>query len=181
MSFTLRSRSLSGACRKGLLLAIACTANLCAQTNMGTITGLVTDRSTAVLPGVVVTARNTATGTETSTATSSTGNYLIPNLPVGPYQITVSHSGFKSWSRTGISLSTGENLRVDATLDVGQVNERVEVTAEAPQLKTESTEVPPTMEQKRVEQVPLPIAGIGGGRRNAFGIRMILPQVKSGN
>src|SRR5436305_800567 len=181
MSFTLRSRSISGAYRKGLLLAIACTANLNAQTNMGTITGLVTARSTVVLPGVAVTARNTATGAEASTVTSSTGNYLIPNLPVGPYQITVSHSGFKSWSRTGISLSTGENLRVDATLDVGQVNERVEVTAEAPQLKTESTEVSTTMEQKLVEQVPLPIAGIGGGMRNAFSIMMMLPQVKSGN
>src|SRR3954467_9639943 len=113
MSFTLRIRSLSGACQKGLLLAIACTANLYAQTNMGTITGLVTDRSTAVLPGVTVTAKNMATGAEAVTLTSSTGNYLIPNLPVGPYLISVSHPGFKTWSRAGLSLSAGENIRAD--------------------------------------------------------------------
>ena len=164
-----------------MLLTIAGTANLSAQTNMGTITGLVTDRSTAVLPGVTVTARNTATGAEATTVTSSTGNYLIPNLPVGPYQISVSHPGFKSWSRTGIALSAGDNIRVDAMLEIGQVTERVEVTSEAPQLKTESTEVSTTMEQKLVDQVPLPIAGIGGGMRNAFSIMMMLPQVKSGN
>jgi len=164
-----------------MLLAIAGTASLSAQTNMGTITGLVTDRSNAVLPGVTVTAKNTATGAEATTVTSSTGNYLIPNLPVGPYQITVSHPGFKSWSRTGIALSAGENIRADAMLDLGQVTERVEVTSEAPQLKTESTEVSTTMEQKLVDQVPLPIAGIGGGMRNAFSIMMMLPQVKSGN
>ena len=55
---------------------------------MGTITGLVTDRSNAVLPGVTVTAKNTATGAEATTVTSSTGNYVIPNLQVGPYQIS---------------------------------------------------------------------------------------------
>src|ERR1051326_2979870 len=125
MPLTLHARIASGASWKTLLLAFAGMSSLIAQTNMGTITGLVTDRSTAVLPGVVVTARNTATGAEASTVTSSTGNYLIPNLPVGPYQITVSQAGFKSWSRTGISLSTGENLRVDAVMDIGQVNEKV--------------------------------------------------------
>src|ERR1043165_4411377 len=96
-----------------MLLAIAGTASLSAQTNMGTTAGLVPDRSDAVLPGVTVTAKNTATGAEATTVTSSTGNYLIPNLPVGPYQVSVSHAGFKSWSRTGISLSAGENIRVD--------------------------------------------------------------------
>src|SRR3954470_17031549 len=100
MPLTMRGRCVSAAL-KALLLTFGGIASLYAQTNMGTITGLVTDRSTAVLPGVAVTARNTATGAETSTVTSSTGNYLIPNLPVGPYQITVSQSGFKSWSRTG--------------------------------------------------------------------------------
>jgi hypothetical protein len=148
---------------------------------MGTITGLVTDKSEAVLPGVTVVSKNMATGAEATTVTSSTGNYLIPNLPVGSYQISVSHSGFKTWSRPNIALSAGDNIRVDAVLDVGQVNEKVEVTGEAPPLKTESTEVSTTMEQKLVDQVPLPIAGIGGGMRNAFSIMMMLPQVKSGN
>src|SRR3569832_1995436 len=120
MSSTLRGRCVSTAF-KALLLVFGGLASLIAQTNMGTITGLVTDRSTAVLPGVAVTARNTATGAEATTVTSSTGNYLIPNLPVGPYQVTVSHPGFKRWSRTGISLSACDNIRADAMLDLGQV------------------------------------------------------------
>src|SRR5260370_4068367 len=66
-------------------------------------------------------------------------------------------------------------------MEVGQVNERGEVTAEAAELKTESKEVSTTMEQKLVDKVPLTIAGIGGGMRNAFSIMMMLPQVKSGN
>src|SRR5690349_16292113 len=147
MSFTPRRIFAFGASFKALLL-VSSVGCLIAQTNMGTVTGLVTDRSGAVLPGVAVTAKNTATGAEANTVTSSTGNYLIPNLPVGPYQISVSHTGFKTWSRAGISLSAGENIRADALLDVGQVTERVEVTSEAAQLKTESTEVSTTMEQK---------------------------------
>src|SRR5882757_7998422 len=89
MLFTLRRVSMSGACFRALMLISAGMPILSAQTNMGTVTGLVTDRSMAVLPGVTVTARNTATGAEATTVTSSTGNYLIPNLPVGPYQISV--------------------------------------------------------------------------------------------
>src|SRR5260370_25088146 len=181
MLFTLRRVSTSGACFRALMLISVGMPILSAQTNMGTVTGLVTDRSMAVLPGVSVTARNSATGAEATTITSSTGNYLIPNLPVGPYQISASHPGFKTWSRTGVALSAGDNIRVDAMLEIGQVNEKVEVTGEAPQLKTESTEVSTTMEQKLVDQVPLPIAGIGGGMRNAFSIMMMRPQVKSGN
>src|ERR1051326_4240572 len=181
MSLTLGRTLLRCGSLTAALLILAGMTNVNAQTNMGTITGLVTDRSLAVLPGVTVTAKNVATGAEATTVTSSTGNYLIPNLPVGTYQISVSQTGFKTWDRSGIALSAGDNLRVDVTLDVGQVNEKVEVTAEAAQLKTESTEVSTTMEQKLVDQVPLPIAGIGGGMRNAFSIMMMLPQVKSGN
>src|SRR5262249_39783100 len=152
-----------------------------AQTAMGTITGLVTDSTQAVIPGAAIIARNMATGAEARTITSNTGNYVIPNLPVGSYELKVSQPGFKAWSRGNIALSTADNLRVDAVLEVGQVSERVDVTSEAPALKTEATDVSTTMEQKLVEQVPLPIAGIGGGMRNAFSIMMMLPQVKSGN
>ena len=91
-----------------------------AQTTMGTITGLVTDSSQAVIPGATVVAKNVATGAEARTVTSSTGNYVIPNLPVGSYELSVSQAGFKTWTRTNIALSSGDNLRVDAILEVGQ-------------------------------------------------------------
>jgi hypothetical protein len=152
-----------------------------AQATLGTITGLVTDSTGAVVAGAEVVATNLDTGVRTQTKSSETGNYVIPNLQVGKYSISVSVAGFKTLTRSGIGLSTGDNIRIDASLEVGSSAERVEVTAEASPLKTESTEVSTTMERKLVNDVPLAIAGIGGGMRNAFSIMMMMPQVKSGN
>jgi hypothetical protein len=148
---------------------------------MGTVTGLVTDSSQAVIPDATVVARNMATGAEARTQTSSTGNYVLINLPVGRYEISVTQRGFKNYLRSNIPLSSGETARIDVVLEVGLVSEKVQVTAETAVLKTEATDVSTTMEQKLVQDVPLAIAGIGGGMRNAFSIMMMLPQVKSGN
>src|SRR5216684_2632279 len=136
-----------------------------AQTTLGAITGLVTDSSGAVIANAVVVATNTATGVKAQTLTSSTGNYVVPNLPVGPYEVSVAISGFKASTRSGINVSSNDNLRIDMTLEVGQTSERVNVSAEAPPLKTESTEVSSIMENKLVNDVPLAVAGIGGGMR----------------
>jgi hypothetical protein len=152
-----------------------------AQVTQGVVTGLVSDSTGAVIPGVKVIARNVATGVQAETVSSSTGNYVIPNLQVGTYEVSVSASGFKSWNRTGIVLFGGDNIRVDVSLEVGQVSERVTVTGAAPVLKTETTEVSSTMERKLVEQLPVPSVGVGGGMRNAFNMMMMLPQVKSNN
>jgi hypothetical protein len=71
----------------------------------------------------------------------------------------VAISGFKGITRSGISVSSNDNLRIDVTLEVGQTSERINVSAEAPPLKTESTEVSSVMENKLVNDMPL------GGRR----------------
>ena len=91
-----------------------------AQSTLGTITGLVTDSSGAVIPNAVVVATNTATRAKAQTVTSSTGNYVIPNLQVGPYEVGVAISGFKTLSRSGINVSSNDNLRIDVTLEIGQ-------------------------------------------------------------
>ncbi len=166
---------------KTVLCLVLLPALLPAQTTLGTITGLVTDSTGAVVPNAVVIATNTATGVRAQTLSSNTGNYVIPNLQVGTYEVGVSMSGFKTLTRSNINLSTNENVRVDIVLEVGAASERVEVTAEAAPLRTESTEVSTTMEHKLVNDVPLAVAGIGGGMRNAFSIMMMMPQVKSGN
>lgn len=163
------------------LSLVLSTGALLAQSTLGTITGVVTDSSGAIVPNAVVAATNTATGVRVQTVSSSTGNYVIPSLQVGPYEVSVAVSGFKSFARSGINLSSNDNIRVDVVLEVGQTSERVVVTAEAPPLKTESTEVSTTMENKLVTDMPLAAAGIGGGMRNAFSIMMMMPQVKSGN
>src|SRR5258706_14229062 len=90
--------------------------SLQAQSTLGTITGLITDSSGAVIPNAVVVATNTATGAKAQTISSSTGNYVVPNLPVGPYEVGVAISGFKAWARSGINVSSNDNLRIDVTL-----------------------------------------------------------------
>ncbi len=163
-----------------LLFVLACSP-LAAQSTTGTITGLVTDMTGAVIAGAPILARNIDTGEVAETIASSTGNYVIPNLRVGAYEVTVSVAGFKSWTRGPIALSSNDNVRIDARLEVGQTSERIEVTGEVPPLKTESTEVSTVLENKLVNDLPLAVAGIGGGMRNAFQLMMMMPQVKSGN
>jgi hypothetical protein len=150
-----------------------------AQSTTGTITGLVSDSTGAVVPQASVTVKNQATGAQAETVSSNTGNYVIPNLPVGIYEISVSNPGFKRFVQSNISLKSNDNIRLDVRLEVGAVSEQVSVTAEAPPLKSESTEVSTVMEQKLVKDVPLPMNGVGGGMRNAFSVMMMLPQVKS--
>ncbi len=161
-----------------LLLVVVCQCAV-AQVTQGVITGLVSDSTGAVVAGAKVVARNVATGMQAETVSSSTGNYVIPNLQVGTYEVSVLNAGFKSWVRGGIVLFGGDNIRVDVSLEVGQVNERVTVTGAPPVLKTETTEVSSTMERKLVEQLPVPAVGVGSGMRNAFNLMMMLPQVKS--
>lgn len=163
----------------GFCAVLLCTAQLLqAQSTLGTITGLVTDSSGAVVPSAVVVALNTGTGVRAQTVGSSTGNYVIPNLQVGVYDVTISVTGFKTFVRPGVSLRSNDTIRVDAALEIGAASERVEISAATPPLKTESTEVSSTMEGKLVNDVPLAVAGIGGGMRNAFSIMMMMPQVK---
>jgi hypothetical protein len=163
------------------LLSVVVCQFAAAQVTQGVITGLVSDSTGAVIPGAKVAAKNVATGMQAETVSSSTGNYVIPNLQIGTYEVSVSNSGFKSWGRAGIRLLGGDNIRVDIVLEVGQVSERVTVTGAAPVLKTETTEVSATMERKLVEQLPVPAVGVGGGMRNAFNLMMMLPQVRSNN
>src|SRR5581483_9102868 len=99
-----------------LLLASA----LNAQTFRGTILGTITDQSGAVVSGAKVTAKNTATGLERTTQTSADGSYSIPELPVGPYTVTVSQSGFQTAVTTNVLVDVAVERRVDAQLKTGQ-------------------------------------------------------------
>jgi len=164
------------------LLLLACAhSTLVSQTTTGTLTGLVTDSTGSVVPGAAVVAKNINTGEKVETVSSGTGNYVIIGLRVGSYELAVNVTGFRGWLRSPIALSSNDNVRIDVTLEVGLTSEQIKVTAEAPPLKTESTEVSTVMENKLVNDLPLAVAGIGGGMRNAFQIMMMMPQVKSGN
>ena len=125
------------------VLAIAFFMNvssmtLFAQTDRGSITGTVTDPGGAVLVGASVSTSNVATGFRYETVTSSTGNFTLPSLPVGTYEVTVEAPGFNRFVRQGITIQIAQVARIDIILSVGSVAESVTINADAPLLRTEN-------------------------------------------
>src|SRR3979411_62565 len=90
-----------------------------AQSDRGTITGTLSDPAGAVVASAPIQARNTETGVLYEAATTSTGNYTIPQLPPGTYEVSVSVPGFKKHTRSGLQVQVAATLRIDITLEVG--------------------------------------------------------------
>src|SRR5215510_192248 len=123
-----------------LILALCCAVapQLCGQVATAELSGTVVDSSGAVVPNAKVTATNIATNIERSTTTGANGNYLVPLLQPGDYILSVEASGFRKFIQRGISLQINQQAQIDLTLQVGQVSESLEVTAQAPLLQSES-------------------------------------------
>ena len=95
------------------LLGQASVQRLIAQSDRGTITGTVTDSTGAAIIGVSVTATHAGTGATSKTTSGANGSYTIPLLPVGTYQVSAEHPGFKKYVGTGVAVETGQTARVD--------------------------------------------------------------------
>src|ERR1035438_5966194 len=121
-----------------VVLSFACAAF--GQTG-GTITGVISDPSGAVVANAPVEAKNTATGVVSTAATSATGNYELGDLPSGTYEIDVAVAGFKKYVRTGVTVQQLQTTRVDFALQVGSASEAVTVVDVAPLLQTESGDI----------------------------------------
>src|SRR3954464_5643446 len=115
------------------ILALSCAAAgfSYGQVSTAELSGTVTDSTGAVVPNAKVTATNVATNIERSTVTGSTGNYIVPLLQPGDYVLSVEASGFRKSVQRGISLQINQQAQIDLTLQVGQVSESLEVTAQA--------------------------------------------------
>jgi hypothetical protein len=138
-----------------LAVTLAITASAAAQDYRGTIAGAVKDRSGGVLPGVTVTATNVATNISSTTTTNGEGLFTIPYLTSGTYTVTGELSGFKKSVRERIEVRVGDRLVTDMTLDVGQVEETVLVTAQSPLLETGSASAGQVIDEKRISLMPL--------------------------
>src|SRR2546427_2336440 len=114
------------------------------------IIGSVKDQTGAVLPGVEVTATQTATGARRTAVTDETGSYTLQNLPIGPYTIEAALPGFKTYIQSGIVLQVGTNPTVNAVLEVGQVSDQVEVRADASLVEARSSGVGAVVDIQRV-------------------------------
>jgi hypothetical protein len=127
-----------------------------AQTFRGRIVGTVTDSSGAVVAGAKVTARNVATGLVRDTVTSSDGSYVIPQLPIGTYTVTVEKPGFQTSFTTDVVLQVAVPRRVDAVLKAGEVTQRVTVSGEAlPQVDTTTDVLGGTFATHEVTTLPI--------------------------
>ena len=139
----------------GLLLAVS-TTQLWSQGQAGTqISGLVSDTSGAVVPNATVRATQTNTGLVRTTVSGPNGNYVLPDLPVGPYKLEVQATGFNAYIQTGIVLQVNSSVAINITLKVGEVRQQVEVTANANMLQAQTTSVGQVMDDRRILDLPL--------------------------
>src|SRR5438093_5084652 len=112
-----------------LVLVVAIGAAPSAQETTGTITGVTTDQTGSVLPGVSVTVRNTGTALTRTVVTNEAGIYTASLLPVGTYQVAFELTGFQTVTVRNISLHVNDRLQIDGRLGIGGVAEAVDVTA----------------------------------------------------
>ncbi|MGH9784777.1 MAG: carboxypeptidase-like regulatory domain-containing protein, partial [Terriglobia bacterium] len=119
------------------------------------ISGSVRDASGAVIPQATVTVRNVETGQTRTTETGANGNYNVPALPVGPYEVTVEKPGFRQLVRSGITLTVGQEAALNLTLEVGNVTQTVEVTGEAPLVNTTLASTAGLITGEQIKDLPL--------------------------
>ena len=137
-----------------LAAALVHAAPAASQVTTGTIVGTVSD-SSGVVPRASVTVREVNKGTSDSYVTDETGGYTAPFLTPGTYAVEVSVPGFRKWVRDGVVLQVNQRARVDVTLEVGGIEETTTVVAEAPLLRTDSSEVGTVIEERAIKELPL--------------------------
>jgi hypothetical protein len=154
-----------------LAVLFALTVPALAQETTATITGVVSDDTGAVLPGVTITTKHVPTGRTFEFVSSSTGAYTATLLPIGPYEVTFSLSGFQPLTVKGITLTVNDRVTVNGTLKVGGLSEVIEVTADK-LLVQPTPAVQNTVGSQQVQELPL-------NNRNFVQLATLAPGVSS--
>jgi len=126
-----------------------------AQTERGTITGTVTDSTKAIVPGANVSIRNVATHVVTRTTTNQDGLYFLPNIPPGTYDLTVEKAGFGTAQVQNIPLTTGLTATQDVVLQVGAVQQTVQVSAAAVQIEAQTSDMNSVVTTRPIAELPI--------------------------
>jgi len=158
-------------CRITLIVfsaVLCCSLALFGQTQKARLTGTVSDTSGAVIPDAQVTATNTDTGIKREVTTNQYGLYTIPLLDPGSYELLVQKEGFRSTTRSGITLHVSDTVRVDFVLEVGAVTESVVVEAAVPLLQTSKASQGEVIDNVQVTNLPL-------NGRSAFRLAQLTP------
>jgi len=142
-----------------ILLAVFAVIRLPGQGDRGEITGTVTDATGAVVPGAQIVVVQRATNASYRTTTSTAGDFTVPSLPVGEYQVRVERQGFKTSITENVGITPGGTARVDVKLEVGAAQQSVEVTAAAQVLQTENARVATEVSRTLVDALPVEVNG----------------------
>src|SRR5438093_8658147 len=121
------------------LLCLSLSMHAFSQSSNATLSGTVSDAAKALIPGVSITATNTATGVVSTGLTNETGTYNIASLLPGVYTVSAELPGFQTRNFTDVRLGNAAQVRLNFTLEVAALNTTVEVTASAERLLLEST------------------------------------------
>jgi outer membrane receptor protein involved in Fe transport len=157
-----------------ILLLLAFSPNLIAQSARARIVGTVTDPQGAVVPGATVVVTNVATGVETKTTTNQEGYYQALELPIGAYKVKVQRDGFKTSETAAYTLEINQALRIDVKLPVGARTETVEVTGQAALVETVNPTLGASVTSRPI--VDLPLNG-----RNVLDLALLEPGVMPHN
>ena len=153
-----------------LLMVSAVPALAQSQAANGAIEGTVRDNSGGVLPGVTVALVNTDTGTQRIVITNESGLYRAVLLPLGTYRLTAELAGFKKYEQAGIELNAGRTAEINVTLQVGDLNETVAVTADAPIVDPAKIDLGRNLNEREVKNLPLV-------SRNPYNFALLQPGV----
>src|SRR5881397_1038845 len=138
----------------GTCLAILAATTAAAQSPVGTISGTVRDQTEAVVPGVTITIRHTATGVERHLTSAGDGTFSAPALAAGEYTVTAELAGFRT-VRRDVTVATGKVLTVDPHMEVGQASEIVDVAATAVHVDVETHAIGGLITRQKIQELPI--------------------------
>ena len=162
----------------GLLLVLALTQGR-AQSTQGSIVGSVKDTVGAVIPGATVTLTNTEEGATRTTTSNGVGDFRFQDVKAGHYSVEVSAASFEKWKVSGVALEVRQELRLDAKLAVGTVQQEVQVTGDmVSAIETESPTISGTFTQDDADSLPVNTRASFSGT-SAAGILGTLPGMQA--
>lgn len=142
-----------------------------AQVLYGSVVGNVTDPSAAAIPGATIRLTNNRTGITSQGTADSSGGFLFNNVQSGSYSLECAAEGFNGFRRESIEVPSNEVVRVDVSLQLGEVSETVIVTGESPILQTDRSDVRKEMTSQDLNNLPVP------GYRNFQSLMGLVPGV----